>query len=107
MQLSKKEENYYSYLEKGFVGQQRFDGWLETLTNDCFILCGIELEVNNSTIQLDALIIYADTIYLIEVKNYQGDYYIENDRWYTYSKIETKNLLLQLKRSETLFQRLL
>ncbi|WP_216830640.1 nuclease-related domain-containing protein [Alkalihalobacterium elongatum] len=107
MQLPKKDENYYSYMEKGFAGEQRFDNWLETLTNDCLILNDLLIEINNTVIQIDTLIITADTLYLFEVKNYEGDYFIESERWFTLAKTEIKNPLLQLKRSESLFQRLL
>ncbi|OIJ19135.1 hypothetical protein BKP45_14290 [Anaerobacillus alkalidiazotrophicus] len=62
---------------------------------------------NNTNIQIDSLIISPVKIYLLDVKNYEGNYYIESDRWYSMPKSESKNPLLQLKRTETQLQRLL
>ncbi|MFV8826503.1 nuclease-related domain-containing protein [Alkalihalobacterium sp. APHAB7] len=42
----------------------------------------------------------------MEVKNYAGDFLIENDNWFSLPKKEIKNPLLQLKRSEDLLRRL-
>lgn len=105
--LSIPESNYYLNLEKGFIGEQKFDLWLENLSNDWLILNDLLLESNNTVFQIDTLLISQETIYLFEVKNYEGDFYMEGDRWYTLSKAEIKNPLLQLKRSESLFRRLL
>ncbi|MFY0757738.1 hypothetical protein AB1K32_02510 [Metabacillus dongyingensis] len=41
------------------------------------------------------------------MKNYERDFYLERDKWYSSSKLEIKNPLLQLKRNESLFRRLL
>ncbi|WP_395858190.1 nuclease-related domain-containing protein [Cytobacillus firmus] len=32
---------------------------------------------------MDSLLITGGGIYIFEVKNYEGDFYIEQDRWYT------------------------
>ena len=42
---------------------------------------------------------------IFEVKNFEGDYYIEKDQWYSASsKIEIVNPLSQLERSRSLLQ---
>jgi hypothetical protein len=107
MNLSVKKTNYYWNLEKGFKGEQKFDVWLENLSNDGLILNDLLLESNNTVFQIDTLLISQNTLYLFEVKNYEGDFYVDADRWYTISKTEIQNPLLQLKRSESLFRRLL
>ncbi|WP_373323137.1 nuclease-related domain-containing protein [Alkalihalobacterium chitinilyticum] len=43
----------------------------------------------------------------MEVKNYVGDFFIENENWFSLPKKEIKNPLLQLKRSEDLLRRLM
>lgn len=66
------------------------------LTNDWLIVKDLLLESNNTVFQVDTLLISPETVYLFEVKNYEGDFYIESDRWYTISKTEINNPLLQL-----------
>jgi hypothetical protein len=107
MDLSDKDASYYSYLEKGYKGETKFDEWLIGLSENCLILNDILLEINNTHFQIDSILICNGTCYLFEVKNYEGDYYVENDRWYSLSKNEIKNPLLQLQRSESLFRRFL
>ncbi len=101
MKLPAKEANHYLNLEKGFKGEGEFDVWLESLTNDFLIL------INNTVFQIDTLLITQETLYHFEIKNFEGYYYLENDRWYTINKTEIQNPILQLKRSESLLRRLL
>lgn len=105
--LTEKEVSNYLSLEKGFIGEQKFDRWLEGLSEGTLILSDLLLECNNTFFQIDTLIISQTTIYLIEIKNYEGDFMIEKDRWYTVAGAEIKNPLLQLERCEGLLRKLL
>ncbi|MED3651652.1 nuclease-related domain-containing protein [Heyndrickxia sporothermodurans] len=107
MSLSPKEHSYYLNLEKGFIGEQRVDEWLKNLSEDWLILDDLLLECNGTVFQIDKVLISNQKIYIFEVKNYEGDFYIEADNWYTLSGTEIKNPLLQLQRSESLFRKLL
>lgn len=107
MDLSAKEANYYRNLEKGFEGEKKFDVRLENLSDHWLVLNDLLLESNNTLFQIDSSLISHKTVYLFEVKNYDGDFFIDNDRWYTISGAEIKNPLLQLERSESLFRRVL
>jgi hypothetical protein len=107
MLFSAKEDSYYQNLEKGLEGEKLFDDWLENLAGEGLFLNDLLLEYNNTLFQIDTLLISPTTIYLFEVKNYEGDFFVETDRWYSLSKKEIKNPLLQLKRNESLFRRLL
>ncbi|RXT08825.1 nuclease-related domain-containing protein [Ammoniphilus sp. CFH 90114] len=107
MSFSAKEETYYLNLEKGYIGEKVFDKRLDDLSHERLILNDLLLEYNHTLFQIDSLLITSNTIYLFEVKNYEGDFYIEADRWYSLSKNEIKNPLLQLQRNESLFRRLL
>jgi len=81
---------------------------LEKLSGNYLILNDLLLEINNTIFQLDSLLIAQQIIYLFEVKNYEGDYYIKDDQWYSsFSGKEIKDPLLQLKRSESLLRKLL
>lgn len=102
-----KTLQYYNYLEKGYQGEIQFDQWLEKITVNSLILNDLLFEINQSHFQIDSLLILPKSIYLFEVKNYEGDYEIKDDRWITSSGSDIKNPLLQLKRSETLLRLLL
>jgi hypothetical protein len=84
-----------------------FDLLTETLKCECLILNDLLLKVNNTLFQIDSLIICSETIYLFEVKNYDGDYLYESDKFYTKQKTEIINPLHQLGRSESLLRQLL
>ena len=108
-ELVEKDENYYRSLQKGYEGEKIFDKWLEAegLPSNFPILNDLLFEVNNTKFQIDSSLISSNTLYFFEVKNFDGDYVIKGDQWYSLSGTEIKNPLHQLKRSETLFRKLL
>ncbi|MFE8700675.1 nuclease-related domain-containing protein [Cytobacillus sp. FJAT-54145] len=107
MKLDPKDENHYTNLEKGYAGELQFDKLLEKLSNENLVINDLLLECNNTFFQIDTMLILSNTIYLFEIKNFEGDFYIEGDRWYSTPRSEIKNPLLQLKRNESLLRRLL
>ncbi|MEH7346030.1 nuclease-related domain-containing protein [Bacillus sp. JJ1532] len=107
MNLSEKDRSTLTNLEKGYEGEVLFDSWVEDLSNDWIILNDLLFESNNTEFQIDSLLISSETIYLFEVKNYDGDFYTEDDKWFSQSGKEINNPLYQLERSESLFRRLL
>lgn len=106
MDLAEKEKQYYLNLKKGFDGEQRFDQLTDKYQSKFLILNDLLLQVNNTTFQIDSLLI-ADTIHIFEVKNYSGDFYYESDRIYKTPNLEIVNPLNQLSRSESLLRLLL
>lgn len=101
------DQQYYSHLEKGYEGEIRFDLLTEILTNDCLILNDLLLIINGTKFQVDTLIIYQDTIYLIDIKYFEGDYLYDGKNFQTtFGKI-IKDPLNQLYRSKTLLLQLL
>jgi hypothetical protein len=109
MNLSPKDLSYLFTLEKGYEGEKNFDMMMEEwkLSNNWLIINDLLLEFNNTFFQIDTVLILQDFTYLIDVKNFEVDYYVDHDRWYTVSKTEIKNPLDQLKRCESLFRRYL
>lgn len=107
MGLSEKDKHHYFNLKKGYEGEVQFDLWTEKLRNECFILNDLLLQLNNTLFQIDSLIIFSESIYLFEVKNYEGDYFYESDRLYKKPRSEINNPLNQLSRSESLLRQLL
>lgn len=107
MKLSEKELKHWQNLEKGYTGELMFDTHLEKLCNDCLLLNDVLLDYSDNLFQMDSLLIFQDSIYLFEVKNYEGDFYKKGERWYTIVNSEIKDPLLQLRRSESLLRRFL
>lgn len=105
---TEKVDSQITSLEKGYIGEELFDQKLVSLTIDCLILNDLLLETNNTYYQIDSLLISEHKIHIFEVKNYEGDYVINGDRWQNLiTEKEIKNPLLQLMRSESLFRQLL
>src|SRR5262245_16870868 len=80
MELSEEEKRHYLNLEKGYEGKVKFDLLTEKLQNECYVLNDLLLKSNNSSFQIDTTIIYQEPIYLIDVKNYKGDFIYKTDR---------------------------
>ncbi|MFV8828776.1 nuclease-related domain-containing protein [Alkalihalobacterium sp. APHAB7] len=89
----------------------QFDYLIRNLRSDILILNDLLFEHNHTIFQIDSVLITGESILLIEVKNYDGDYYMEEEKWYSLTtteiKREVKNPLLQLKRTESMFIQLL
>ncbi|MED3552492.1 nuclease-related domain-containing protein [Cytobacillus praedii] len=110
MDLSDEEVQYYWSLEKGFEGEIQFDAWLNDLpgSENWLILNDLLLEYNRTTFQIDSLLLADETLFFFEIKNFEGDFFIdENGRWLTLANKEIKNPLLQLERSKSLLRQLL
>lgn len=108
MELTEKEKFRYFTLKKGFEGETEFDKMAGSILEDRYIINDLLLEVNNSYFQIDTLIISQDVIHLLDIKNYEGDCYLEGDKLFSVTtNREYKNPINQLKRSATLLRQLL
>ncbi|TYS57871.1 NERD domain-containing protein [Sutcliffiella horikoshii] len=108
--LLDNERKHLYALQKGYEGELLFDNVTSSVFSaECLILNDLLLPHNKNTFQIDTLIIAPETIYIIEVKNFDGDYFYEQDRLYTRvpPHSEVTNPLIQLYRSESLFRQLL
>lgn len=83
MEISEKDVNDYLVRHKGYEGELKSDEWLRGLTDHWLVLHGLLLEYNGSKFQIDTLIITFEKIYILDIKNYKGDYYQEGDKWTT------------------------
>lgn len=104
MILSDKDKKNYLYLEKGFRGELAFDERVQVFSFDGIFLNDLLLEANNTIFQIDSLLITREKVYLFEVKNFEGDFYVQGDKWYTIAKKQITSPLLQLERCDSLFQ---
>lgn len=108
MELTDKEKYHYLILKKGYEGEVKFDSLIADLPEERYIVNDILLEVNNSYFQIDSFIISQGVINLLDIKNFEGDYYYDSDKLYSVaSRRELKNPVNQLKRSTTLFRQFL
>ncbi|MBT2680211.1 NERD domain-containing protein [Bacillus sp. ISL-35] len=106
--LSDEEKRYLSNLDKGYQGELQFDAMTETLTSSCLILNELLLEVEKATFQIDTLILFADTLYIFEIKNNHGDYLYKQEGLTSLTTgASIKNPLDQLNRTKLLFKKLL
>ncbi|GHH97137.1 nuclease-related domain-containing protein [Neobacillus kokaensis] len=109
MTLPDKDKKRFIYMEKGYQGEVLFDQLTANLQPDFFIINDLCLEFNNSVFQIDTTIIAQDRVFPFEIKNYEGDFYYDDNTkgFFTLSKDEIKNPLDQLKRSKSLLSPLL
>jgi hypothetical protein len=107
MSLSDKDATNFLILKKGFEGEQKSDVWLEGLSEGWLVIHDLLLEYNNNKFQIDTLLISQKKIYPLDIKYFEGDYYVEGDKWYTCIKKEIKNPLHQLSRFEIMLRSLL
>jgi hypothetical protein len=107
MELEEKVALNLFTLEKGYEGEVQFDHWFTNCRVESLIINDLLLEVNGTLFQIDSLVITQDRLHLFEVKNLEGDYYLDGDKFKTAAGAETKNPLHQLSRAESLLKQLL
>ncbi|MBY0148076.1 nuclease-related domain-containing protein [Neobacillus niacini] len=107
MKLTEDEQKHYWTIKKGYEGEVRSDTWLKNLTDSWLVLHDLLLEYNQSIFQIDTLIIAYEKVYILDVKNFEGDYAVKDDKWYNPAGVLQKNPLHQLERCETLLNKLL
>ncbi|RLQ98096.1 nuclease-related domain-containing protein [Falsibacillus albus] len=107
VKMPEREMIYYLNLEKGYEGEIAFDQWFTPYSQRLLILNDLLLETNHTIFQIDSMALSQNVLFNFEIKNYEGDYYLESDRWYTAANAEIKNPLLQLRKNEYLLRKLL
>ncbi|MBS4216429.1 NERD domain-containing protein [Bacillus sp. FJAT-49825] len=107
MELLPDDRWNYQKLKSGFEGEMFFQSLTDKLQCDCYVLHDLLFELNGTTFQIDSLIIFQDIISLNEVKNFTGDFFYEDGKFYDSNKKERKDPLAQLDRCESMFRQLL
>jgi hypothetical protein len=75
--------------------------------NDCLLLNDLLLEIKGTKFQIDTLIIFQDTNYLIDIKYFEGDYLYDGENFQTTFNKIIKDPLNQLARRKSLLLQLL
>jgi len=101
--------SHYERLQNGYEGELSFYRFMEeNLTVDSIVLYDLLFRYGGSTFQIDCLLICGSKVFLFEVKNFGGDYLIQDEDWYSVkTKQEISNPLHQLRRTEHLFRQML
>jgi hypothetical protein len=107
MELEEKDRQYYLNLKKGYEGEIMFDGYLNRIGIESYVLNDLLFELNHSHFQIDSLMISENHNYLFEIKNYEGEYYFDGEKFKKKSGTEVKNPMLQLDRNESLYRQFL
>lgn len=107
--LSPQDKQHHERLYKGFIGEKRLEKHIKSGHYPNVIpLFDCLFEVDGREIQIDCILLTSDTIFLLEVKNYTGDYYFKNDNvFHLQTGREIFSPVDQLKRTEFSFRRLL
>ncbi|GAA0314213.1 hypothetical protein GCM10008967_00910 [Bacillus carboniphilus] len=105
--LTNKERQYCKTLEKGFEGEKKLSELLISSNIEGILLHDLNLEHNNTHVQVDTLLITNERLYLLDAKNNEGDYYIKNRKWYSPDGEAIRNPLVQLERTEPLVRAIL
>ncbi|MGM0843724.1 MAG: nuclease-related domain-containing protein [Bacillota bacterium] len=107
LHFTNEEKSYHDYKEKGYEGELAFDKLAEPLTEKMVFLNDVTVEQNNTECQIDSMAITSNKLHTFEVKNFEGDYIIKENKWYSPNNILVKNPLLQVQRTDTLLTQLL
>lgn len=109
MNLALTEKYKQSNLLKGMEGEHQLYTLLTDQLPSCYgIFTDLLLEGDGTEFQIDILLVGENTIYPLEVKNYEGNFVIQNDNWYAVSsQNEIRNPFHQVKRMEILLRNML
>jgi hypothetical protein len=103
MDLQPSDTWHYLNMKKGYEGELMFDSLTASLDQKFYIINDLQLETNNTSFQIDSVIITKESVIPVEIKNYEGNYFYENDNFYLCSNQKPiTNPLHQLNRCETL-----
>lgn len=107
--FSNADKQRYQNILKGYKGEKQFSTLIqEQLQQDYLCIPDLLLEHQGTVCQFDMLLIFQQTLYLFEIKNYQGEFQIENDHLHCYTTNKNyRNPKHQLKRSELMLKDLL
>lgn len=105
--LSPKDRKNYLHLLKGLKGERRFDKLLNNLKCDHIQIHDLLLEHNGTVFQIDTLLITKEKVFVYEVKNYQGEFFFDQERFFKVPRQEIMNPLHQIGRSAPALTQLL
>lgn len=107
MKLPLEHKRKYEQNQKGYEGEVAFDQYVEKIKPDCLILNDVRLKIDGNKVQIDSLFISENKVYIVEVKNYKGEFHYKEGGLYLHSEKEIFNPLNQITRSRIIINNLL
>lgn len=104
--LSTKDEAKLNRLEKGYAGELIYDEIYDKVINNIYTFRNIYLKIEDTTLQIDSLIVTDHGLIVHEIKNFQGLYEIINNKWTIRQSPLTNDPVIQLKRTTNKLQSL-
>ncbi|WP_319467200.1 nuclease-related domain-containing protein [uncultured Trichococcus sp.] len=105
--ISKDAYYYFLNLKKGFDGESLFDEYTKQFKIDHLFLNDLQLEVRNSSFQIDALMISTKVLVLYEIKNFEGLYHWGKEKFTRTSGTFLENPTMQLEKTKVRLELLL
>lgn len=106
--LNDEQKQYADYQIKGYEEEPMFDVIVGQNIPDKLVLNDLLLKTKGTTFQIDTLVITNQTLFVYEVKNYEGEFLFQNSRLtYFPSGIEILNPVNQVQRSTILLKQFL
>jgi len=99
-----KEDFRYQNLYHGYLGEIYLDQLVQIFGEKFEYLDDLTLVFKETTVQIDKIFIVNNTIFLIDMKYYQGHYIFQNNNWYKNGKILLKNIFEQLRKAQRVVQ---
>ena len=91
--LTLEEEKEYQKLLQGYQGEVYFDKLCQFFSiSKEQTMDDITLSLFKNVTQIDKIIVSGNVLYLIDVKNYQGNYRYEHQRWTLNGNILSNNI---------------
>ena len=108
MTLPLIEKQHLHTMLKGYNGEILFDSLIDKdINTDALVMNDVSLMLGSSPFQIDSIVLTTDTLYLYEVKNYQGTFINRNGQFITSTGQEIENPVNQLNRTTMLLSKLL
>ncbi|HZW68767.1 MAG TPA: nuclease-related domain-containing protein [Pseudogracilibacillus sp.] len=107
--LSPQEIHQYEQIKAGFYGEAKLSELIVSRNFRHIIpLFDIRLLSRAAELQIDCLLLTENDLFILEVKNYSGDYQMENNNLFSLpTKRQVQTPLTQVERTEFLFKRML
>ena len=107
MTLTSTDKQYLFTLSKGYEGEGLFDSIMKKhLDADALVLTDLSLISGSSPFQIDSILLTSDTIYLYEVKNYEGSYTNRVEQFHTSAGQKILSPENQINRTATLLAKM-
>lgn len=102
--LDEELRNNLHRLSRGFHGEKLLLEHLQRdLKNNPITLFNLRLIIDGSEVQIDCIMIFQQEIIILEIKNYRGNFYFNNEEFFVNQKTPIKNPIHQLNRTKMLF----